>query len=131
MSDEELRHLELRSKSGDPQAWEQFQATRARLGLTSDDAEYLEKYVALCEEFVSGTINLYDAQGGTPWDDYDDEDLEEEELETKKQPKVGRLQQLNEEYKYRIHPKTRRDHIMASFLASYEDSDGWAISAIC
>lgn len=67
------------------------------------DAEYLEKYVSLCERFTGRDCSL---------------DTAREELI-----------KLNAEYKDHILGKTLKDSIMGSNLAV--DGDGWVPSEIC
>lgn len=148
MSDAEMRELEKLARAGDNSAFKKWQHLRARIGFTSDDAEYLQKYYELCEKFQSREISLFKAEGiadyyDRPEDDYDvinnpeqysPEDLAEikAELEERRaQRSQGLLPALNEEYKFLVHPKTLKTRILGRLLGKGYDNLGWAASNIC
>lgn len=70
--------------------------------LTSDDAEYLQGYVKISEDFLFRVCTSEKAH--------------------------SRLKKLNKQFKGRISPKIKRTSIMGDFLADGEE--GWLSSSI-
>lgn len=155
MSDVDMRELERQARAGDEDAFKKLQAARSRIGFTAADAEYLHKYIQLCEEFIDGNANLFDIEGPDEERLYDSlsedveaeledsgelDNLSQEEVESRIQARVqeeiknrgpSKLAQLNEEYKYLVCPNTLKTEILARKLAGYDSAEGWAISSIC
>lgn len=94
--------------------------------LTSHDAEYLQQYVTLCQQFIGGAIPLgrdyrYDQTGN--------------EVNCAPDPEsaVAKLQVLNAQYSSLVSPNILKPRILATILAAHESDnpEGWAVSGIC
>ena len=126
MSDNELRELERLARAGDEEAFKKLQASRDRIGLVIADAEYYQKYIEICDEFVNGQIPIYEAQGG--YEHFYGEDEEDEEENEKREK--SKLELLNEEYKFLVGSRTLRNEIIGAALARH-GGEGWAVSQVC
>jgi len=70
--------------------------------MTGHDAAYFKKYLKVCDEFLSGSIDESEANRN--------------------------LGSLNEEYENLISPESKKEELMGHHLAGYE---GWVASQIC
>lgn len=101
--DLDLRELEKQARSSQSEAdLSKLQTARERHGIGAADADYLKKYLEICDSFLNGGCELRFAQ--------------------------KKLADLNEEYRYLVLRGTLRHEIMGD---SYAYDDGWVASAIC
>lgn len=102
MIDEERRKLIRDVELGDETAIPRLQQMNDRMGLSAD-AEYLQKYLNLCERCLSGE---------TYFDAADEE-----------------LLALNKEYQTQVGSKTLKESTMGTKRSYYDD--GWSSSQLC
>lgn len=97
MLDQERRELERQVQAGDALALPKLQALNDRIAISTSDAEYLEKYFEICDNFLGASMAHTEAE--------------------------KQLKKLNQEYQTKVGSKTLRDGILGSRFARFEHGD--------